>query len=687
MKLGVCYYPEQWDRSRWRDDARRMAAMGLRQVRIAEFAWALMEPREGVFDWAWLDEAVAALADAGLEIVLGTPTAAPPRWLSERYPEVLPVDARGRTRQAGSRRHCCLSSDKYVEASRRLVEAMARRYGRHPAVVAWQTDNEYGCHDTLLSYSPAALRRFRRWLAERYGSIEALNQRWGNVFWSMQCSSFDQIGLPIDLPAQANPIHALDFRRFASDEVRRFNRLQVDLLRAHSPGRTVLHNFMGFFGEFDHHAMAADLDLAAWDSYPLGFTDTVAFITPEERLRWAHSGHPDIAAFHHDLYRNLCGSGRFAVMEQQAGPVNWAAWNPAPQPGQVRMWSWEAFAHGAEFVSYFRWRQLPYAQEQMHSGLHGSDDRLDCGGEEATQVAHEIPAVLAALGPAPLAGHTANVPQSGPVAVASPAGRAAVALVLDYTSHWMVEIQRHGADFSYFGEAFAWYSAARSLGLDIDIVGPDADLAGRALLLLPAMLAADAGLAARVAAVVDDSGAQLLIGPRSGSLSEDFRTAEGLPPGPLAALAGLRVRSVESLRPGLVKPVRGTLQGQGLQGHAQRWREQVELAADSHTDTATEVLARFDDGLPALLRQGRVRYLAGCFDAGLLRAVIEAAAQDAQLATHTLPDGLRLRRQGRLQFAFHSGPGTVAMPAPANARFVLGGPELGPAGVAAWVAS
>ena len=652
MKLGVCYYPEQWERARWRDDAQRMAAMGLKVVRIAEFAWALMEPRQGEFDWAWLDEAVATLADAGLDVVLGTPTAAPPRWLSERHPEVLGVDAQGRTRPAGSRRHVCLSSPKYFSAAQAIVRAMAIRYGDHPAVVGWQTDNEYGCHDTIHSYSPQALARFREWLARRYGSIDALNERWGNVFWSMTCDSFEQVGFPVGLPAQANPIHALDWRRFASDEVLRFNRMQVDLLRAHSPGRFVLHNFMGFFGEFDHHAMGRDLDMATWDSYPLGHTDSTAFIAAEDRLRWARSGHPDAAAFHHDLYRNV-GHGRFGVMEQQAGPVNWAPWNPTPQPGQVRAWTWEAFAHGAEFVSYFRWRQLPYAQEQMHSGLHDSDDRLSVGGEEVARFAVEFERL-----------------QEAPGVAACTVEPAPVAIVLDYTSHWMLEIQRHGADASYFGDAFALYGAARRLGLDVDIVGPDASFDGRALILVPALLAGDEALARRLEA----SGAQVVLGARSGSKTADYRIADGLPPGPFAASAGLRVRSVESLRPGLTVAV----DGPGLRGHASAWREHVEASAD------TEVLARFDDGGPALLQRGRFRYIAAAFQPALLDAVIQGAARDAGLDAAPLPLGLRLRRRGRLQFAFHSGPGRVTVPAPANATWVLGGRELDPAGVAAW---
>ncbi len=654
MKLGVCYYPEQWDRTRWRDDAQRMASMGLKIVRIAEFAWALMEPREGKFEWAWLDEAVSALAGGGLDVILGTPTAAPPRWLSERYPEVLAVDAQGRTRHAGSRRHVCFSSDKYFCASRAVVEAMARRYGDHPAVIGWQTDNEYGCHDTVQSYSPQALARFRAWLAQRYGSIDELNRRWGNVFWSMTCDSFDQIGFPVGLPAQANPIHALDWRRFASDEVLRFNRMQVDTLRAHSPGRVVLHNFMGFFGEFDHHAMGPDLDMATWDSYPLGHTDSTAFIEAEERVRWARSGHPDIAAFHHDLYRQV-GRGRFGVMEQQAGPVNWAPWNPSPQPGQVRAWTWEAFAHGAEFVSYFRWRQLPYAQEQMHSGLHDSDDRVTAGGNEAARVAIELPAIQEIL-------------EHGGASTT----RAPVALVLDYTSHWMLEVQRHGADASYFGAAFAMYGAARRLGLDVDIVGPDAALEGRAMVLVPAFLAADAAFAMRLEA----SKAEVVIGARSGSKSADFRIADGLPPGPLADFAGVRVRSVESLRPGVTMSVAGP----GLEGSASAWRDHVEADAD------TEVLARFDDGGAAVTRHGRTRYLAATFEPALLDALIEGAAHDAGLDVRRLPEGLRLRRRGRVQFAFHSGPGKVVAPAPTGATWLLGDRELGPAGVAAWIA-
>lgn len=648
MQLGVCYYPEQWPQAMWAEDAARMRAMGIRIVRIAEFAWAKMEPRPGEYDWAWLDQAIETLAGAGLQIVLGTPTAAPPRWLVDKHPDMLAVDAQGHTKGFGSRRHYCFSHEAFRDASRSIVEAMARRYGQHPAVIAWQTDNEYGCHDTVLSYSAAAVRRFRVWLAERYGTVEALNDAWGNVFWSMGYTSFEQICAPVSLPTFANPIHALDYRRFASDEVIRYNRMQVEILRTHSPGRDVLHNFMGFFAEFEHHEMARDLDIATWDNYPLGFTDIAHFIADEDRQRWMRTGHPDVSAFNHDLYRGLC-KGRWWVMEQQAGPVNWANANPAPLPGMVRTWSWEAFAHGAEVVSYFRWRQVPYAQEQMHSGLHTPDDQLDVGGAEATQVARELALV-----------------QPGP------AVQARVALVFDYTAKWMHDIQPHGAAVDYYSEVFAWYSALRRIGLDIDILPAGADsFAGYALVVVPALTVIDEAPLERLQAC----GAQLVFGARSGAKTARFAVPDGLPPGPLRTLVPMRVTRVESLRSGVSIPVLAA--GREL-GSAGIWRDLIEPSGD------TEVLARFGDGHPAILRHGKVRYFAGSFAPALLLDQLETCAREAGLTVRRVDDGLRLRRRGKLQFAINHGPHSARVPAPAGAHFVLGGEVVPAAGVAAW---
>lgn len=223
-RLGVCYYPEHWPETQWSDDAARMAAVGLTYVRIGEFAWSRIEPEPGQLDWDWLDRSITVLGQAGLKVVLGTPTATPPRWMVTKHPDMLAVDAEGRPRGFGSRRHYCFSHEGYKAECVRIVTLLAERYGNNPHVTAWQTDNEYGCHDTTVSYSAAALTAFRNWLARKYQSPQALNRAWGNVFWSMDYASFEDVGLPNLTVTEPNPAHVMDFRRFSSDQVVLFNR-------------------------------------------------------------------------------------------------------------------------------------------------------------------------------------------------------------------------------------------------------------------------------------------------------------------------------------------------------------------------------------------------------------------------------------------------------------------------------
>jgi beta-galactosidase len=245
QSLGVCYYPEHWPETRWAEDAGMMRNIGLTFVRVGEFAWSRLEPRPRLYNFEWLRRAIDILHAAGLKVVLGTPTATPPKWLVDKMPDMVALDATGRPRKFGSRRHYCFSHEGYAGECDRIVTEIAKVFGAHPGVVAWQIDNEYGCHDTVESYSAAAQHAFRQWCAIKYGSIDALNQAWGNVFWSMELSSFDEIELPNLTVTEANPSHRLDFQRFSSDQVVAFNRRQVRIVRRYSPGRTILHNFWG----------------------------------------------------------------------------------------------------------------------------------------------------------------------------------------------------------------------------------------------------------------------------------------------------------------------------------------------------------------------------------------------------------------------------------------------------------
>jgi len=606
--LGVCYYPEHWDEAVWESDAAQMAALGLTWVRIGEFAWGRIEPVEGAYDWGWLDRAIAVLGAAGLRVVLGTPTATPPRWMLTKHPDMLALDKEGRPRGFGSRRHYCFSSRPYRAECARIVTALAERYGRNPHVAAWQTDNEYACHDTVLSYSAAALAAFRDWLAQRYQSPQALNRAWGNVFWSMEYAGFDEVGLPNLTVTEANPAHVMAHRRFASDEVVGFNRLQVDILRQFSDA-PIAHNYMGQVTDFDHFAVGADLDIASWDAYPLGFLSDRLPATPEHRRRFVRQGDPDFQAFHHDLYRAV-GRGRWWIMEQQPGPVNWAPWNPDPLPGMARLWAWEAFAHGAEAVCYFRWRQAPFAQEQMHAGLLRPDSVEAPAFGEAEQVGREL----------------ALMPD---VAVE----QAEVALVFDYASAWAWETQPQGRDFSYFRLVFEAYRALRRLGLNIDILPPDvSDLSGYKLVLVPGVAVLSPALLAALA-VFDGTA---LVGPRSNSKTAEFATPVPLAPN----LPGLdaRVMRVESLPPDVPVPL--IAGGQFL-----HWREKLEGSA--------EVVEACADGFPALVRSGGVHYLAGWPDPVTWGRMVRRLCDAQGIAVVEMPEGVRQRQAGEVRFVFN----------------------------------
>lgn len=272
MKLGVAYYPEHESPEQWGIDYAKIAGAGIRQIRIAEFAWTLLETSDGVYDWAWLDRAIEEAASFGLEVVLCTPTACPPIWLVERYPDVLPVHKSGKTVGFGARQHRSYYSDNYIRYSMRIVRAMAERYGDHPNVVAWQLDNEFG-GETKFDYGDCSRAAFHRYLAERYGTIEALNAAWGTAFWSQRYERFDQIPLPAPISSDVmmwpHPSLELAFYRFSSDGMVRFARQQAAILSEHIGDRPITTNaFMFRWGDsLDWAELFRELDVVGMDIY------------------------------------------------------------------------------------------------------------------------------------------------------------------------------------------------------------------------------------------------------------------------------------------------------------------------------------------------------------------------------------------------------------------------------------
>ena len=570
MKLGVCWYPEQHPEASWADDTRRMADTGLELVRLGEFAWGALERTPGVIDLGWLARAVDTAAAADIRVVLGTPTAVPPRWLVRAQPEIRLMNIDGSTRAAGSRRATCPTAPAYRAAAQRIVSALVERFGDHQAVVAWQLDNEPGNHDSARCWCPACESAFRSWIAGRYGTPEHLNDAWGTTFWSGQYGSWDEVELPRRSSTVQSPSLLLAHRRFASHQVVAGLQEQRAVVAAGSPGRDILVNLYWddtFVDARDVHEAGG---IAAIDAYPDGVDG------------------PEAYAYLLDLARGSAGpSGRAWVMEQQPGPINWTALNPPVPPGQVRLWGWQAALHGMEASLFFSWRPTRSGQEQYHTGLLRHDGSADRGLDEAVRLARELRAVREAT----------------PEVLKRP--RARVAVVHSYEDAWAIEIDPHQAGLTHRALVQPVHAAIHRLGLDADILGPRDDLTGYDTIVAPALHLMSPARIARLREAMTD-GALVILGPRSLVKDLDDCWLEEPLPGGLAASLGARV--VESLSQTLAV----TVEPGGAP--AGPWTDV--LALDDEADRSVEVLARYGGstylaGMPAVVRRAGLAYV-GC---------------------------------------------------------------------------
>lgn len=646
MELGVCYYPEHWPEETWKPDAKRMKEIGLSWVRVGEFAWKRLKPSSGKFKFDWLDRAIDNLGKAGLKVMLGTPTATPPKWLVDKYDDIFQVDKQGHMRGFGSRRHYCHNSKSYRKETTRIVTLLAKRYSKHQAVQAWQTDNEYGCHDTVRCYCDNCKRDFRVWLKNKYKTIDALNSAWWNQFWSMDYNSFAEVELPNLTVTEPNPSHTLDFYRFSSDSVISYNKLQVDILRSYSD-KPITHNAMILFGHYDHYKLAKDLDAITWDNYPLGMlkmgltspsevspgaSSTDSLFTAEIKARFLRSGHPDLISFNHDLYYGLKDKP-FWVIEQQPGQVNWAPSNPLPAPGVVRLWTHQAFAHGADVVTYFRWRAANGAQETMHAGLNLFDGSPDVATQEAKQVIKELP-----------------VPKK------LKSSEHKVALLMDYENLWATSIQPHAQGWNYWALQMTYYMALRGLGLDVAIMHPRSDLSAYKVVLAPALNMVDQTLADHLSQYVKDGG-QLVVGPRSGfkTLTNTVHTPA---PGPLSNLMGVKITKVDGIRPGVTEFIKFGSK-----------KLPYTTWADLITPTTAKVLATYlchaYANVAAITQHSYGKGF--CMTIGMwadvegLQVILRPVLEQSKLPITQLPDGVRITRRHGQHYVFNFNASKVSV--------------------------
>ena len=490
---GGDYNPEQWPREVWDEDITLMQRGSVNLATVGVFSWARLEPRPGEYDFAWLDDVLDTLHAGGIRVDLATATASPPPWLATRHPETEPVTKDGVRLTVGSRQQYCPSSPVYRERARELVIRLVERYAGHPALELWHVNNEYGCHVSHC-YCDVSAAAFRTWLAAKYGSVDELNSAWGTAFWSQRYDSFNEVQPPRAAPTFQNPTQLLDFDRFSSDELLGCYRAEVEVIRERSEV-PITTNFMGFFKPVDYWKWAKEVDIVSDDTYP----------DPADPIS------PAYAAMVRDFMRSLGGGDPWLLMEQSPSAVNWRARNAPKAPGQMRAWSYQSVARGADGILFFQWRQSAAGSEKFHSGMvpHGGTD---------TRVWHEIEQLGTEL--------RSLSEGTGGDAVAGTRVRSSVAIALDWDSWWAIEQPASPTTVSYLEVLFAWHRAFTSLGLTVDFVRAQSDLSGYRAVIAPAHFVMTDEQAANLGDFAD-AGGTLVVGFGSAITDEHLRIRLG----------------------------------------------------------------------------------------------------------------------------------------------------------------
>ncbi|MBE1878743.1 beta-galactosidase [Myceligenerans pegani] len=551
LAFGGDYNPEQWPDDVRLEDIELMREAGVNIVSLAIFAWATVEPREGEFDWAWLDTTMDRLHAAGIRVALATATAAAPPWLTRKHPEILPQRSDGTVLHQGSRQTYSIHHPVFRDYAVGMAERVARRYADHPALALWHVDNEIGCHNPR-DWSPAAADAFRDWLRERYGDLDDLNEAWGTAFWSQRYGSFDDVLPPRDTTAFGNPTQLLDFDRFNSDALLDYYRDLRDTLREITPHVPTTTNLMaGSHKEMDYFSWADDLDVVANDNYTLA-------ADPDRHLLLSLSA---------DLSRGIAGGDPWILMEHSTSAVNWQSRNRAKQPGEMLRNSLAHVARGSDAVMFFQWRASKAGAEKYHSALvpHAGTDS-------------DLWRDVVALGGA--------VKALGEVRGSRVVAR--TALVLDWPAWWACEQDVHPTQVQYPDQVLAWYKALWRLGVTVDVVPPSRDLDGYDLVVVPTLYLVSDADAARVRAAAE-RGATVLITYFSGIVDENDHIRLGGYPGAYRDLLGVRTEEFFPLQEGESVRVSGaSLPGGGLT--ADLWTEK------STVTDGVEVIAAYDDG-------------------------------------------------------------------------------------------
>jgi beta-galactosidase len=561
---GGDYNPEQWPRETWQEDMRLLHLAGIDILTINVFSWALLQPSEDGYDFSVLDAVIETATEAGMKICLATGTAAHPAWMARKYPEILRVNSDGSKRKFGGRHNSCPNSPVFRLYSTRLARKLAERYGKLDNLIAWHISNEYGG----ICYCENCEKAFREWLKRKYKNIAALNEAWNTSFWGHTYYDWDDIVSPSHLSEEwpvnrtCCQIQSIDYRRFNSDSLLDCCLAEAKALKEITPQIPVTTNMMGTFWDLDYFKWGKNLDFVSWDNYP-------SPDTPYTRT-----------AMNHALMRG-CGGGKpFFLMEQTPSVTNWQPYNSLKRPGIMRLWSYQALAHGSDTVMFFQMRRSRGCCEKFHGAI------IDHCGHENTRVFREaatIGAELKKLGGAFLGSRLASE----------------TAILYDWDNWWASTFSAGPTrDMNYPYEVFRFYDALARQNISVDIVGLETPLDSYKILFAPVLYMIKPGVADKLAAFVREGGI-LVTTYFSGMTDEnDLVTTDGYP-GELCSLCGLWVEETDALSPDQFNRLiftEGPLVG--------TWK--ADLLCDIIHPESAQTIARYADdfyaGTPAVCR-------------------------------------------------------------------------------------
>ena len=652
---GAYYYPEHWDESQWERDLKQMHELGFEFTHFAEFAWAQLEPQEGVYDFSWLDRAVALAAKYDLKVVMCTSTATPPVWLSRKYPEILLKSEDGTVQDHGARQHASFASPVYRKLAYRMIEELARHYGNDSRIIGWQLDNEPAVQ---FDYNQAAEEAFREFLKEKYHhNIQELNAAWGTAFWSEVYSRFEEITLPKTAQMFMNHHQILDYRRFAAKQTNDFLNEQCRLIKKYAKNQWVTTNYIPDYDK-GHIGGSKDLDFVSYTRYMVyGDNEGIG-------RRGYRVGNPLRIAMANDFFRPV--NGTYGVMELQPGQVNWGSINPQPLPGAVRLWLWSVFSGGSDFICTYRYRQPLYGTEQYHYGIVGTDGvTVTPGGREYEQFMKEIRSLRKDYRP------KEDKPETYL--------KRKTAILWNPENYWSIDRQKQNATWNTFAHVDKYYRILKSYAAPVDFISEEKDFSQYPVMIVPAYQLADKELVARWKKYVEEGG-NLVLTCRTAQKDRFGRLPEAPFGSMIDELTGNHIEFYDLLLPqdpGQVK----------MDGKVYTWNTWGEiLQPGASNEVWATYTNEFYEGKPAVtfrkLGKGSVTYIGvDSSDGALERQVLDKLYSRLQIEVMNLPYGVTMEYRNGLGIVLNYSDQPYQFALPQGVKVLIGTPNIATAGV------